>query len=265
MASVFTAFDRVLGRTVAVKVPWDSSAQRLDRFRREIELHLSLRVPGVVRALDEDETADGRPLLVLEHIVGWTLRDAAPMMSDVAIATALGEVGYTLAALHAERVVHLDVKPDNVMFDVHGRTRLIDLGLAKRLGSPSTRLRDPIAGTPTYMAPEVTSGATADPRADVFALAVSALELLTGELPWGDADSTRPRPWRASRDAPAARVRARRPDLPRRLDAALATAASIDPVVRPSDIAWLAQELATFARGHGTRSFLDRWLGARTV
>ncbi len=192
MAVVFLARDRRLGRKVAVKVlrPELSSSVGADRFFGEIRIAAALNHPHIVPVFDSGK-ADGLLYYVMPWVEGETLRARIAEHGRLPVAEAarqLSEIADALAHAHRHGVVHRDIKPDNVLLaDSHAH--VMDFGLAralhgamqeKRLTSTGISL-----GTPAYMAPEQASGAeTIDGRADIYALGVTAYEMLGGAAPF---------------------------------------------------------------------------------
>ncbi len=181
MGEVMVARDRWLERDVALKVPlaqedgaWMThEARALARVRHE----------GVVSVFDRADL-HGNPCLVMELVDGQRLDAWAAEGPDWAeVVAVVVDVARGLASVHAEGLVHRDVKPHNVVVDTRGRGRLIDFGLAREAASSSGGAT---AGTPRYMAPEQRGGAAPSPAADQYALCVTALEALadaTGSVP----------------------------------------------------------------------------------
>ncbi len=180
---------------VAIKLP-RGEADR-EALRREGDLQHRLRHPGIVRCLGMDLEATP-PYIVMEYLPGGTLRDklqAGPLPWQEA-AGLTREILTTLRAAHADDVVHLDLKPENVLFDEEGRSKLTDFGLSRSLNDLETSLQfsaenaSTVAGTLAYMAPEQRKGEAADASTDLFAVGAMLFEMLTGEPPVG-ADSLR--------------------------------------------------------------------------
>jgi serine/threonine protein kinase len=165
------------------------------RFKREAEVLSRLRHPNVVHILDFDVTADGRPFLAMEYLDGTLLRDELSWRGPLPLARALdivGQVAGALAAMHDQGIVHRDLKPENLfLIPIAGSDRelvkVTDFGISK-VEPVGDELRltqgHAVFGTPHYMAPEQALGHTAkvDARADQFALAAIAYELVTGRL-----------------------------------------------------------------------------------
>ena len=180
-AEVWEATDALTGDTVAVKLLGPATATRQARVRREVAVLRRLRLPGVVRLLDEGTDSSGE-FLVMERVLGTpfpgALGRAWPTL--VTVTTALLE---TLARVHAAGVIHRDLKPANVLVDASGRPTVLDFGVSwASLGTDLTGAGQ-MLGTPAYLAPEQIVGEAVSPRTDLYSLGVMLFEALTGRLP----------------------------------------------------------------------------------
>jgi len=202
MGVVWRATQLGLDRAVAVKVMHTGFARREDaraRFTREARVAAALRHPSVVAVLDfgEADDADRSLYLVMELLVGRSLRAYLEThRPDVAEAAAITvQVARALAAAHEIQLVHRDIKPENIFLETcegGHRVRVVDFGLAfiaaradKERGSLGRITEDGVlGGTPLYMSPEQTRGATVGPAADIYALGCVCYELLTGRPPF---------------------------------------------------------------------------------
>ena len=142
-------------------------------------------VPRFVAAGDLAET----PYLVTEWIEGESLESAvgrAPLPTDE-VARIGAAVADAIESLHRQDVIHLDIKPGNVLIRPDGRAVLIDFGLARHARLPDLMAEEMrrAVGTPQYISPEQVLGVRTDPRSDLFALGVVLYELATGRLPFG--------------------------------------------------------------------------------
>ena len=192
MATVYLAHDVKHDRQVALKVLRPDLAASLgaDRFLREVRIAANLSHPHILPLYDSGE-ADGFLFYVMPYVEGESLREKLDREGELPIPEAtriLKEIADALAYAHEHRVVHRDIKPDNVMLS--GRHALVmDFGVAKAVSEATGRHQVTTAGvalgTPTYMAPEQ---AAADPhvdhRADIYALGVLAYEILAGRPPF---------------------------------------------------------------------------------
>ncbi|MFE6408818.1 protein kinase [Streptomyces sp. NPDC057837] len=187
VGAVWRAWDHRRRRYVAAKVLLQSDAHSLLRFVREQALRIDH--PHVLAptswAADDDKVLFTMDLVAggsLVHLVG----DYGPL-PPAFVCTLLDQLLSGLAAVHAEGVVHRDVKPANVLLEATGtgqpRLRLSDFGIAMRLGEPRLTETNLVVGTPGYLAPEQLMGAEPDFPADLFAVGLVALYLLEGAKP----------------------------------------------------------------------------------
>jgi len=190
MGRVHLAHDRHQGgREVALKIlkPGVLDPEAIDRFRDEFRSLARLRHPNLAEVYDFGLVdGDGAPFLTLEHVAG---RDLAALPKGTARAGFEEIAVQCLRALdfiHGRGWRHNDIKPHNIMVAPPLQVKLLDFGLARRLGD-QTRLGP--SGTLHYLAPEVLAGHPSDARADLYALGVVLYEVLAGRRPF---DAARP-------------------------------------------------------------------------
>jgi len=192
MGTVFRAVHARLGRPLAIKILNPSSDSALvARFQREAEVLGKLHHPNVVTVVDVGE-ADGLHYIAMELVDGPTLGcllDRGALAPDRAIAI-LRQLCDGLEHAHTHGLVHRDFKPDNVILERDGngieRVRIVDFGIALLRDDQRDRLTELglVLGTPHYMAPENATGQPIDHRIDLYALGVTAYEMLCGRLPF---------------------------------------------------------------------------------
>lgn len=200
---VSRAHDRQLEREVAIKLLLDPTAQHGLRFAREARVTARLQHPSIVPIYDIGRLADGQPYYAMKLVSGRTLdqaiRESTSLAQRLALLPAFIGVTDAIAYAHAQRVIHRDLKPNNVVLGPFGESMVIDWGLAKQLDTPGvTEPEDPIAaaedaaltlegavlGTPAYMPPEQAAGKPVDERADVYALGAMLYHVLAGHPPY---------------------------------------------------------------------------------
>jgi len=193
---VYVAAHESLSCQVAIKILHPGlagNARAVARLQQEADIMAALRHPHIVQILDFDVTKQGVPFLVMELLDGRPLTQAmasgAPFEPRVGVHI-IDQIAQALDAAHALGIVHLDIKPDNVILvSVDGRddfVKVIDFGISRATWQARLINEPLIAGTPEYMAPEQASGSTEEigPRSDQFALAALSYWLLTGREPF---------------------------------------------------------------------------------
>ena len=195
MGVVYSAMQRSLNRTVAIKVPRtellaDQSVRA--RFRTEAVAGARISHRNIVRVFEFGEDR-GAPFLVMEHISGRRLGSIVAEAGALLVVDALDLVRQLVAGLaeaHAVGVVHGDVKCDNILVETQrdGRAhlRLVDFGLARFADEPCTWNRlGHVSGTPEYLAPELIRGERSTFASDVYAVGIILHELIAGVTPFG--------------------------------------------------------------------------------
>jgi serine/threonine protein phosphatase PrpC/predicted Ser/Thr protein kinase len=190
MASIYRALDVQTNQTVAIKIPhlqFESDPASFSRFEREAEIGKRLKHPNILRFIDVPDQS--RPYIVMEYLEGKTLSEVMdqvrplPLDDAVKIASSLCSA---LAHMHENKVIHRDMKPQNVMICNDGSVKIIDFGIAK--SSAMRRLTfagfSTTMGTPDYMAPEQVKGRRGDERTDIYSLGAMLYEMATGHTPF---------------------------------------------------------------------------------
>ena len=189
MSTVYSAFDPTLERWVAIKLmhrDLSGDPDQLERFRREARAVARLSHPHVVTVIDFGED-DGTPYIVLERVEGETLKERIRRMGRLPVAEAVAyaiEIGRALSAAHAQRLVHRDVKPQNVLIDGEGRAKVTDFGIARSLEAQGLTATGRVLGTTDYVSPEQALGKEVSEQSDVYSLGIVLFEMLTGEVPF---------------------------------------------------------------------------------
>ena len=195
MGQVFRAQDTTLKRVVAIKrmSPQLQDDQDRQRFLKEAQRASALNHPNVAAIYDVLEH-EGEILLVMEYIQGTTLRRhiktqpcSLAEFLPIAIQCAEG-----LNAAHQQRIIHGDIKPENIMLTAANRVKILDFGVARRFTTSDPleatqsvgTISQSISGTLAYMAPEVLQQKPLDGRADLFSLGLVFYEMLGGKQPF---------------------------------------------------------------------------------
>jgi serine/threonine protein kinase len=189
MGAVFLAWDPVLCRHVAVKIlaqELAGDAVMRERFAREAALAGRLGAhPHVVTAHEAGEWQE-RPYVVFEYMPGGSLADQLREHGAPPRAQAMQWLAQAADALdyaHAEKVVHRDVKPANLLLDAAGNINVADFGVSRHDGQTTLTAQGEVVGTAGYLAPEQLDDRGATAASDRFALGVVGYQLLTGKLP----------------------------------------------------------------------------------
>ena len=181
------------GREVAVKLLREASAKDEDtvrRFRREVDIATMLEHENLVTAFEGGRTAAGRLYLSSEFIKGGNvarLLEANRPLTEAAALSVARDVARALGYLHAQKLVHRDVKPENVIVRGDGLAKLSDFGLARSAAPGGARLTatGEVLGTPYYIAPEqIRAQKDIDIRADLYSLGCMLYEWVSGKRPY---------------------------------------------------------------------------------
>ena len=251
MASVFRAVDQRLDREVAVKVMHTGlgdDGQFTDRFVREARAAAKLNHRNVVSVFDQGRDGD-ITYLVMEYVPGRTLRD---VMRDEAPMSALRtmqvceQVLIALSAAHAAKIIHRDVKPENVLITPEGDVKVADFGLARAVSSATTATGGTLIGTVSYLAPEIVLHDGADARSDVYAVGAMMYEMLTGAKPHSGDSPIQVAYKHVHEDISAPSHL--QPELPDYVDALVARATVRDRDQRSTDARVLLQQVRTVRR-----------------
>jgi eukaryotic-like serine/threonine-protein kinase len=189
MSSVYRAFDPTLERWVAIKLMHrdiSHDPDQLERFRREARAVAQLNHPHVVTVIDAGED-DGAPYIVFEYVEGETLKDRIRRLGRLPVSEAVAyaiEIGRALEAAHISKLVHRDVKPQNVLIDPDGRAKVTDFGIARSLEAQGLTATGRVLGTTDYVSPEQALGHEVTGQSDIYSLGVVLYEMLTGEVPF---------------------------------------------------------------------------------
>ncbi|GBG56169.1 serine/threonine protein kinase [Sporomusaceae bacterium FL31] len=189
MADVYRAHDKLLDRSVAVKVlrsQFTNDEEFVTRFRREAQAAAKLSHPNIVNMYDvgcDDETY----YIVMEYISGETLKERiqanGPLPVELAIRIAL-EIAEALEHAHQNNLIHCDIKPHNILVTRSGRIKVTDFGIARAVTSATMTHTGTIIGSVHYFSPEQAKGSAIGAKSDIYSLGVVLYEMLTGTVPF---------------------------------------------------------------------------------
>jgi eukaryotic-like serine/threonine-protein kinase len=245
MGQVYRARDRVLERTVAVKVLTAASTDDLElvaRFSREARAAAALNHPNIVAVFDSGADGDLH-YLVMEYVEGQSLAGLLRREGRLGprrVAEVGRQVCQALAAAHAAGLVHRDITPGNVLIDPAGPVKVADFGIAK-LAAATTMTGDEVLGTAAYLSPEQAQGRPVDGRSDLYSLGCVLYALLTGAPPFaGDSPVAVAARHVTEQPTPPSH---RNPRVGPALEAVVLTALAKEPADRYQSAAAMAQDL----------------------
>jgi serine/threonine protein kinase len=237
MACLFRATDTRTGQSVALKIPHSDQPLRSAfavAIKSETRIARKLNHPGVPRMLSPESSS--RLYAVMEWVSGRSLRQildeqrVLPIERSVEIAIKVCEV---LEYIHRQGIVHLDLKPGNIIVGTGNEVKLIDFGIAREMQRGLWSLLAPkVKGTPDYASPEQIRGKTSDGRSDIYSLGLVLYEMLTGEVPFSGVSSAAALRLRVSIDPPSPDEI--NPNIAPELCDAVCRAIARDPVSRPA-------------------------------
>ncbi len=235
MAVVWKAYDLVLDRNVALKVLRPEMSEDDDfirRFRLEAQSAASLSHNNIVSIYDVGEE-QGLYFIVMELVEGQSLRDRlnaeGTLCPEEALRIAAG-ICEGLAHAHARRIIHRDIKPQNILLTKQGAVKVADFGIARALGVSSTTARDVVVGSAPYMAPEQARNGVASVRSDLYSVGVVLYEMLTGKPPFTGDSPVSVALQHVQAEVPPLRLR--NPNVPQAVEDLVEKALSKDPLGR---------------------------------
>ena len=186
MGVVYKAQDTKLDRLVALKflpVHATVNEETKARFLQEAKAAAALNHAHIctIHGVEED---GGHMFIVMEYVVGGTLRENIPFSKINDAMTSAIQIGEALQEAHSKGIVHRDIKAENIMLKSKNQVKVMDFGLAKFKGSLKLTRSSGTVGTLAYMAPEQIQGGEVDTRSDIFSFGVLLFEMLTGKLPF---------------------------------------------------------------------------------
>ncbi len=275
MGTVFKASDTRLGAEVVVKVPHPvmiKDAEFAARFKREIQSLVKLSHTNIVKVMDVGEH-DGLPFAVMQYLGGGSLEDRTRPCTPEEVSAWLPDAAAALDFMHSAGLIHRDIKPGNILFDLSGHAYLGDFGIAKVMaeGEDSDEKltgTGSMIGTAEYMAPEmlVPSGfkEAYNQRADQYSLAVTVYEMLAGRPPFRGESMAEVAILLATKNATA--LQERNPAIPEDVSRVVARALRKQPEQRFESCQEFAGSFVAADSGEGasavaTPTLQEKWSG----
>ena len=188
MANVFLAHDLILDRDVAVKVlryDFQDNQDAIKRFQREAISASQLLHPNIVEVYDVDEH-EKQQYIVMEYVKGQDLksfiREHAPVQLELVVSI-MSQIVAGIDAAHRNRIIHRDIKPQNVLITDQNVAKITDFGIAVALSDTSITQTNTLLGSVHYLSPEQARGSAATTKSDIYAMGVVLYELITGKVP----------------------------------------------------------------------------------
>ncbi len=189
MSVVYRAMDTQTNAVVAVKTlksEYCSDLEFVRRFQNEIKATAGLQHPNIVE-IYEQGIDDGMPYIVMEYIEGITLKDYIIALQTVKWREAFKVTAQVLSAVgcaHEHKVIHRDIKPQNIMITDAGQIKLTDFGIARVVSSSTKQAKPDSAGSVHYLSPEQARGGFVDERSDLYSIGIMLYEMVTGVVPF---------------------------------------------------------------------------------
>ncbi|WP_436853663.1 Stk1 family PASTA domain-containing Ser/Thr kinase [Staphylococcus caeli] len=189
MSTVYLAEDTILNRKVAIKaisIPNGEKEETIKRFEREVHNLTQLSHDNIVNVFDVTED-DENFYLVMEYIEGPTLSEYIQKNQPIAPETALNFTNQIIEGIkhaHDTKIVHRDIKPQNILVDKNKTLKILDFGIAKALSETTMTQTNHVLGTVQYLSPEQARGESTDNGTDIYSIGVVLFEMLTGKPPF---------------------------------------------------------------------------------
>ncbi len=239
-SSVYLAKDELVGRRVAMKI--FSNESKDSAFIRESRIISRLSHPNIVELYDI--CSEGKTKYITMEYIDYTLADFIERNKQISVEETVNCATQILKALiiaHSQNIIHLDIKPENILIDRNGHCKLTDFGISKMLDYEKKPLAAKGVGSVYYISPEQAKGEACDVRSDIYSLGVVMYYMITGVLPF-DADTPEEVAMKHITDFPKA-PGLYRPNIPEKLETVINKAMEKDPKNRYKDAQAMLDDL----------------------
>lgn len=248
MAHVYLARDLILDRDVAVKIlrfDFQKNKEALRRFQREALSTTQLIHPNIVSVYDVDED-DGLQYIVMEYIEGTDLKEYIQHHGQTTPEDAIHIMSQVLSAMalaHQNRIIHRDIKPQNLLINKENTIKVTDFGIAVALSHTSITQTNSLLGSVHYISPEQARGSVTTTKSDLYASGIVLYELLSGEVPFDGESAVSIALKHFQEEIPS--VRQMNPAVPQSLENVILKATAKEPADRYNSCEEMQQDLLT--------------------
>jgi serine/threonine-protein kinase len=192
MSDVYKAKDHILGRFVAIKVlkqEFSEDRNFVTKFRTEAQSAAGLEHPNIVNIYDVG-SEEGLHYIVMEYVEGITLKTYIEKKGQLSFKESVSiaiQVSRGIEAAHNKKIIHRDIKPQNIIISTEGKVKVTDFGIAK--AASANTISSDVMGSVHYASPEQARNGYVDARSDIYSLGIVMYEMVTGRVPF-DGDTT---------------------------------------------------------------------------
>ncbi|MCJ1662292.1 Stk1 family PASTA domain-containing Ser/Thr kinase [Staphylococcus sp. NRL 16/872] len=248
MSIVYLAEDTILQRKVAIKaisIPQNEKDETMRRFEREVNNATQLIHKNIVEVYDVDEEEECF-FLVMEYIDGPTLSEYIHSHGPLSIDTAINYIDQILKGVqqaHEKRIVHRDIKPQNILIDKNKTLKIFDFGIAKALSETAMTQTNHVLGTVQYLSPEQAKGEATNETTDIYSIGIVLYEMLLGHPPFNGETAVSIAIKHIQESIP--NVTDKRQDVPQSLSNVVLKATAKNPTHRYQSISEMREDLSS--------------------